>query len=296
MSRDRPNHLDFRDEWRRQVLADSRLAPSQKLAAVVIADRADYSGKPFRLGHEYIASSCGVGKRTVRRSIAKLLELRGLSNYRSGRIADSFKYTSEFEINFSFLSNNSSRNAESDRPSWQVEFIKNGVIDENGAISLSGQRCPPNKDKSPKGTNGTLLKRTNGTSSKGTIVSTTPSISSELQRAGNKEGETTMLSADAPNGALPTLSLQDYENGFSELQDAFRGKIDRPKDAFNAYVKELKLGRVNQQYLVDKAKLQAESIDALDWPMRPNLDRWLRERLYEKKMQPDKESAEVFMT
>jgi len=279
MSRDKPNHLDFRDEWRRQVLADSRLAPSQKLAAAVIADRADFSGKPFRLGHEYITSSLGTSGNTVGRAIKTLTDIKALKNYTPGKFAGGYRYTSIFEMNFAFLSDNSFINGDADKQTWQVEFIKCGVVAEDGSISLSAH---PGR-LSGEG----FANPPNGTSANPPPEGTTPSISSELQRTGYKEGETTTLSADAPDGALPTLSLQDCEIGYVELTDAFTGQIKKPKDAFGEYVKQIKSGRVTHGHLVGKAQAQADAISELDARSRPDLARWLKEWMYDRRMDDD---------
>ena len=295
MSRDKPNHLDFRDEWRRQVLADSRLAPSQKLAAAVIADRADFSGKPFRLGHEYITSSLGTSGNTVGRAIKTLTDIKALKNYTPGKFAGGYRYTSIFEMNFAFLSDNSFINGDADKQTWQVEFIKCGVVAEDGSISLSAHPGGLSGEGFANPPNGTSAKSPNGTSANPPPEGTTPSISSELQRTGYKEGETTTLSADAPDGALPTLSLQEYEIGFTELQESFTGQIKKPKEAFDAYVTQLKSGRASHQHLFDMAKLQAESILEREPQKRPDLSRWLKEWMYDRRMESD-DGAEVKVT
>lgn len=288
MSQDKPNHLDFRDEWRRQVVADSRLAASQKLVAVVIADRADFSGKPFRLGHELIARRSEIDQRTVSRSVKILSEINALKNYKPGRIVGRYRYASMFDLNFKFLSDNVACNGNGDSSSWQVEFIKCGVINEDGVVSLSRLPCLPSNEGPAKWTNGTSAKWTNETLPKSTPVSTTPSISSELQRTGYKEGETmTAPSAVAPGGAPPPLSLQDYENGYVELTDAFTGQIKKPKDAFGEYVKQIKSGRVTHGHLVGKAQAQADAISELDARSRPDLARWLKEWMYDRRMDDD---------
>jgi hypothetical protein len=287
MSRDKPNHLDFRDEWRRQVLADSRLAPSQKLAAAVIADRADFSGKPFRLGHEYITSSLGTSGNTVGRAIKTLTDIKALKNYTPGKFAGGYRYTSIFEMNFAFLSDNSFINGDADKQTWQVEFIKCGVVAEDGSISLSAHPGGLSGEGFANPPNGTSAKSPNGTSANPPPEGTTPSISSELQRTGYKEGETTTLSADAPDGALPTLSLQEYEIGYVELTDAFTGQIKKPKDAFGEYVKQIKSGRVTHGHLVGKAQAQADAISELDARSRPDLARWLKEWMYDRRMDDD---------
>jgi hypothetical protein len=93
----------------------------------------------------------------------------------------------------------------------------------------------------------------------------------------------------------PTLSLQEYEIGFTELQESFTGQIKKPKEAFDAYVTQLKSGRASHQHLFDMAKLQAESILEREPQKRPDLSRWLKEWMYDRRMESD-DGAEVKVT
>jgi hypothetical protein len=291
MSRDKPNNLDFRDEWRRQVLADSRLAASQKLAAVVIADRADFSGRKFRLGHEHIKLSLGIGGNTVGRAVKNLTDIKALKSYTPGRIAGGYRYSSEFEINFTFLSDNSFCNGQGDRYTWQVEFINHGVINEDGVISLAALPSGLSNINLTTSPNELHPKPPKLTSPKAPSKGSIPSVSSDLQGTGYKEGKTNKLSAIAPNGAPPTLSPQEFKIGFNELASVWAGQNKYPKEAYDELVRQLKKGITDYQHVVDMAKLQADSIGELEPRKRPDLTQWLKKWMYDRKMETDGEAS-----
>jgi hypothetical protein len=277
MSKDAPNFLDFRDEWRRQTMTDTRLTPAQKNVASVIADRVSFDGKPFRLGLGYIASFLTVDTKTVGRAAHKLQDIKALE-YTPGKKAGTYLYSSMFKIDLMFIAS-----TEFESKTWQYDLINDAL--------LSGHQSPLSKDAAPKGTQRSHAKGTQRSHAKGTPVSTTPSISIDLQGDGYKEGDTANAQAIGCADAPPLPG----QGGFVELKNIFVGKTSNPRKARDAYDKEIKSG-VSHEHLVACAKAQADAIRSIDQKKRPQLHRWLTEQFYDRSDGEDVSSSTEELT
>jgi len=242
MSKDSPITLDYRDEWRRQILCDSRLTAAQKNVALILADRFDYSGKPFRLTASYISDALGINPRTVGRTATKLAEIGALQKYQPGSLKGDYKYASSYHLNLTFLSDNPLFN-DADEGSWQVQNICSGAVSPDGVITLSGHASPVRKAEPAKGTRQSDAKGTGQSNAKGTAVSTIPSLSREFQREGKREGITPTAGTDGgtPDG-VPHPSGDGACGGFNELKEFFAGRVPYPRKAATAYEAEIARG------------------------------------------------------
>jgi hypothetical protein len=272
MSKDAPNFLDFRDEWRRQVTADTRLSKVQKIVAYVIADRVSFDGEEFRLSHVFIEAVTGASENSVRRAIKKLLEIEALNKYKPGHSKGGYKYSSKFQINDKFLSDNPIANGDNDKPSWQVSLILDGEIDlllphhQRGGRDSQSATPSPVAPATPSPVALATPSPARGTSS----------ISSDYQEAGNKEEDT-----DAPpSGGCAKAAPPSSAVGFKELVNVFAGKCQDLEKAEKAYHREIEIGRATHEQLVERAKKQAATIQSRPYREQPKLQGWLARQLY----------------
>ena len=281
MSKDAPNFLDFRDEWRRQMMADTRLSPAHKVVASVIADRVSFDGQEFNLRRSYIEDFTGSTRNTIKRAIRRLVEIGALSKYAPGYRAGTYKYSSKFQINIKFLCDNPKANGidptdvhgKPRKITWQVSDIISDNLDD----TLRGQFRPLKDDASAKGVNPDIAKGANPDIAKGAIPTPIPSLSSDLQGAINKEGDTVKALAIGCAKAAPLPG----HDGFNELMNLFTGKCRYPAKARKAYRKEIKSG-ISHEHLIACAREQGEAIRSLDEKSRPQLHRWLSEQFYDR--------------
>jgi hypothetical protein len=272
MSKNDPNFLDFRDEWRRQVMGDTRLSAAQKVVAFVIADRVSFDGDVFRLSHVFIEAITGASENTVRRTIIKLLEIDALGKYIPGHNKGGYKYTSIFQINDKFLSDNPIANGDGGSPSWQVSLILNGETDvflphhQRGGRKTQFATPSPVSPATPSPVSLATPSPARGI----------PSSSIDYQEDGRKEGNTDGPSSGGCAKAAPPPSVA----GFKDLVEEFAGKCQDLDDAETAYHREIEIGRATHEHLVDRAKAQAASILGLPYKDRPKLQRWIAKQFY----------------
>jgi len=262
-------------------MADTRLSPAHKVVACVIADRVSFDGKEFNLRRSYIEDFTGSTRNTIKRAIRRLVEIGALCKYAPGYQAGTYKYSSKFQINIKFLSDNPKANGADPtdihgkprKISWQVSTIISDNLDD----SLRGQFRPLNEDASAKGSFPDIAKGAIPDTAKGSFPAPTSSLSSDLQGAINKEEDTVDALAIGCAKAAPLPG----HDGFDELNNVFTGKCTFPKKAKEAYRKEIKSG-VSHEHLIACAKGQGEAIRSIDIKKRPQLHRWLSEQFYDR--------------
>jgi hypothetical protein len=283
MSKNKPNPLDLRDEWRRQILCDSRLTHAQKIVALIIADRFEYSGKPFRLSARHICDALGVDAKTVQRTANKLVEIGALQSYQPGYRRGDHKYSSRYRLNLTFLSDNALFNDAANR-SWQVQEICSGTVSPDGVITLTGPASPVREAEPAKGTHQSDAKGTGQSNANGTAVSTIPSLSISPQRDRKKEEGITPSAGSGggtPDG-VPHPPGDGAGGGFNELKENFPGRVPYPRDAAAAYAAAIADGHATHDQLMQAAINQKEGIENLEDRKRPDLAKWITRGMYDR--------------